>query len=156
MSAADGTVIGATRIEDRGPASSKWNLVLVSEGYTAGELPQFHQHCQDFLDHLYGLAPFDERGQQHLVDADRAFLDAIAKLPGPVPGADLGHRGGDAEDPGAGFGVDPDHDAAGCRLGAELDHRGQRAHALDERLARHPEPHDTTERRDPRTERHGP
>lgn len=71
MSAADGTVIGVTRIEDRGPASTKWNLVIVSEGYTAAQLPQFHQHCQDFLDHLYGLAPFDERDVQCAINVHR-------------------------------------------------------------------------------------
>ena len=60
MSAADGSVIGLTKIIDRGPATTKWNLVLVSEGYTAGQLPQFHTDCQDFVDFLLATEPFDE------------------------------------------------------------------------------------------------
>lgn len=71
MSAGDGSVIGLTKIIDRGPATSKWNLVLVSDGYTAGQLPQFHTDCQDFVDYLFAIDPFDERDVQCAINVYR-------------------------------------------------------------------------------------
>jgi len=58
MGIGDGTVIGMTKILDNGPASDRFNIVLVAEGYQAAELPQFALDAQHFLDTLIGVAPF--------------------------------------------------------------------------------------------------
>ena len=55
---ADGTVVGTTKILDKGPAASRFNLVLLAEGYTAGEQAQFAQDAQDFVDFLLETPPF--------------------------------------------------------------------------------------------------
>src|SRR5438067_1652083 len=60
MTASDGTVLGQTKIVDHGPASDRWNVVILSEGYRASELPQFHIDAQKFVDHLYATAPFSD------------------------------------------------------------------------------------------------
>lgn len=59
MSTADGRVIGPTKILDNGPASLRWNLVLLAEGYREPELPLFAQHAEAFTDKLLSTAPFD-------------------------------------------------------------------------------------------------
>jgi hypothetical protein len=60
MGTSDGFVIGTTKIVDHGPASQRWNMVILSEGYRAGEMNQYHADAQAFVDHLYGTAPFNE------------------------------------------------------------------------------------------------
>ncbi len=62
MSTSDGSVIGTTQIVDHGPASLRYNLVLISEGYQAGEMSKFHNDAQDFVDHLFATVPFDAVG----------------------------------------------------------------------------------------------
>src|SRR5215204_413843 len=60
MAASDGTVLGLTKVYDEGPASERWNLVLVAEGYTSAQMLDFHADVQDFITHLFNQAPFDE------------------------------------------------------------------------------------------------
>ena len=60
MSAADGVVIGTTKIVDHGAATNRFNLVIVAEGYQQNELPQFATHAQQFADRLFNTAPFNE------------------------------------------------------------------------------------------------
>lgn len=59
MSASDGYVVGAFQVVDHGPPSLRWNLVLVSEGYRAEELPQFAAAVQHFVDVMFSTPPFD-------------------------------------------------------------------------------------------------
>ena len=59
MGVGDGSVIGRTKILDNGNASKRFNIVLVSEGYQATELNQFHNHAQNFVNHLIVTPPFD-------------------------------------------------------------------------------------------------
>jgi hypothetical protein len=59
MGAADGRVIGTTRIVDHGDDSERWNLVIVSEGYREDELPQFAMDAQSFVDGFAAAPPFD-------------------------------------------------------------------------------------------------
>ena len=56
---ADGTVLGVTKIVDNGPESSRFNLVLVGEGYQAGEQAAFAAHAQSFVDDLFATPPID-------------------------------------------------------------------------------------------------
>jgi hypothetical protein len=60
VSAADGHVVSTTKIVDHGPASLRWNLVILSEGYKAAELPSFHTHCTRFVDVLFATKPYNE------------------------------------------------------------------------------------------------
>src|SRR5262245_30302081 len=59
MGAADGRIIGTTKIVDNGDASERWNLVILAEGYRESELPQFVADAQSFLDTLAVTPPFD-------------------------------------------------------------------------------------------------
>jgi len=54
----DGTVVGLTKIWDKGPAASRFNLVLIAEGYTAAQQAQFHADAEDFVDFLFATPPF--------------------------------------------------------------------------------------------------
>jgi len=60
MSAADGMVIGTTRIVDHGSPAARWNLVLVAEGYRQNELAQFANDAQQFVARLFPTRPFDQ------------------------------------------------------------------------------------------------
>ena len=52
MSASDGYVVGVTKVVDHGPESSRWDLVIVGDGYRASELTNYHTHVQSFIDEL--------------------------------------------------------------------------------------------------------
>lgn len=60
MSRADGEVKGATLVHDAGPRSTRWNLVIVSEGYLEADLPQFHEDVRRFVRRFFSIKPFDE------------------------------------------------------------------------------------------------
>jgi hypothetical protein len=60
MSINDGTVLGATKIVDNGPDYSKYTIGLLSEGYTAAEMPTWEADAQFFADYLFGQAPFSD------------------------------------------------------------------------------------------------
>lgn len=69
MSINDGTVLGATKIVDNGPDYSKYTIGLLSEGYTAAEMPQWESDAQLFVDYLFGQGPFSD-GQAPFSDPD--------------------------------------------------------------------------------------
>ena len=54
----DGTVVGLTKIWDKGPAASRFNLVLIAEGYTAAQQAQFQADAEDFVEFLFQTPPF--------------------------------------------------------------------------------------------------
>jgi IgA Peptidase M64/von Willebrand factor type A domain len=60
MSATDGYIVGTAKIVDHGPDSSRWNLVIVGDGYRASELTQYHTDVQNFLTTLRTTPPYDE------------------------------------------------------------------------------------------------
>jgi len=55
---ADGTVVGTTKIVDNGPASDRFNLVLIAEGYQDTEQSQFAADAQAFINFLFATPPF--------------------------------------------------------------------------------------------------
>jgi hypothetical protein len=59
MGTSDGTVLGATKIVDAGPTQTRWNVVIVSEGYRSSEMAQFATDSQQFADIFLATAPFD-------------------------------------------------------------------------------------------------
>lgn len=60
MSTSNGSVLGATKIVDNGPDPSKFTIALISEGYTAADMPQWEADAQSFADYLFTQAPFCE------------------------------------------------------------------------------------------------
>ncbi len=71
MSAADGMVIGLTKIFDSGTPATRWNLVFVSDGYRATELGQFATDAQAVVDRLLAMPPFDRPEIQCGINAYR-------------------------------------------------------------------------------------
>jgi hypothetical protein len=55
----DGSVLGIEKILDHGPASERFNLVVLSEGYQAWELADFAFQVQEYVDYLLATPPFD-------------------------------------------------------------------------------------------------
>ena len=60
MSAADGAVVSTTKLVDHGPDASRWTMVILAEGYQAGELDTFHTDADAFVAKLFATPPFTE------------------------------------------------------------------------------------------------
>lgn len=58
MGANDGAVLAFRQLQNNGANNLRYNIVLVSEGYTEAEIPLFRSHCQGFLRKLFFTAPF--------------------------------------------------------------------------------------------------
>jgi hypothetical protein len=87
MSTADGHVIGTTRILDNGPAARRFNLVILAEGYRAGEMAQFAAHAQAFVSRLLATRPFDSfRLAINVYRVDVASTDSGADDPAACGG----------------------------------------------------------------------
>lgn len=54
----DGTVVGVTKIHDKGPAASRYTIVVLADGYTSSQQALFAQHAQEFVDFLLQTPPF--------------------------------------------------------------------------------------------------
>ncbi|MDQ3342453.1 MAG: M64 family metallo-endopeptidase [Actinomycetota bacterium] len=71
MGTSNGTVQGVTKIVDHGPASQRYNIVLLSEGYTAAEMAQWSSDAQDFADYLFSQVPFSDLDLQCAINVYR-------------------------------------------------------------------------------------
>lgn len=60
MTIADGSVIGATQISGSAPRNRAFNVVLLAEGFTAGQQGDFDNACAAFLVAFNATPPFDE------------------------------------------------------------------------------------------------
>lgn len=80
MSAADGTVLGLTKIADAGPPASSWNLVLVADGYTAAQLDRFRSDADEVRDRLFREPPFDRSEIRQAINVFR--LDVASREQG--------------------------------------------------------------------------
>lgn len=60
MTAADGYVVGTTKIVDHGSETARWDLVILGDGYQASELATYHQDVENFLAELRTTPPFNE------------------------------------------------------------------------------------------------
>src|SRR5689334_616094 len=63
MGTSDGYIVSGsmTKIIDHGPATSRWNMVILGDGYRASELTQYHTDVQTFVTALYNTSPYNER-----------------------------------------------------------------------------------------------
>ena len=88
MGAADGRIVGTTKILDHGDAAERWNLVILAEGYREAELPRFATHAQSFVDTLAATAPFDRLMRAvNVYRVDVASTDSGADDPTPCGGS---------------------------------------------------------------------
>lgn len=60
MSATDGSIGGTVKVVDHGPPGSRWNLVVLGDGYRATELAQYHTDVENFLNGMSATPPFDD------------------------------------------------------------------------------------------------
>jgi len=82
MGTSDGQVLQSTKIVDAGPATDRWNLVIVSEGYRSSEMVQFAADAQQFANALLAAAPFDRlRSAINIFRIDVTSTDSGAKDP---------------------------------------------------------------------------
>jgi hypothetical protein len=54
----DGEIVGAVKIVDNGSTTDRWDIVLLSEGYTKAQLTQFATDAKSFSDYLMTVEPF--------------------------------------------------------------------------------------------------
>jgi IgA Peptidase M64 len=88
MTTSDGQVVGMTQIVASGPATARWNLVILSDGYQTGQLAQFATDAQAFVDKLFGTPPFDRlREAINVFRVDVSSTDAGADDPCANPPA---------------------------------------------------------------------
>ena len=59
MGTSDGHVVGTTQIVNHGSPAVRWNVVILSEGYTDAQLGQFHSDVDSFVATLSTTPPFD-------------------------------------------------------------------------------------------------
>ncbi|ONI76570.1 peptidase [Kribbella sp. ALI-6-A] len=75
--AAEGTVVP---LQVTGPAASRFNLVVMGDGYTAAELPKFREQVDKHLNVLWSIEPFKSY---------RNYLNVYAiEIPSPESGVD--------------------------------------------------------------------
>ncbi|MEV4431102.1 M64 family metallopeptidase [Streptomyces sp. R-07] len=89
MGTGDGTVLGTTLLHNSGPAASRWNLVLLSEGYKSSEMTQWHTDAQFFVSQLFAMPPFNEpavQGRINIHRVDVTSTDSGADDPAPCGG----------------------------------------------------------------------
>jgi hypothetical protein len=60
MSRADGEILGTTKIVDHGSGATRWDLVVIGDGYTRGEMAVFERQAGELVDFLFATPPFDE------------------------------------------------------------------------------------------------
>lgn len=87
MSTADGRVLGVHKIADSGPNDQRWNIVVVSDGYTATQMPQFASDANALRDRLLHEPPFNRPGITSLINIFRLDVTSTDE------GADKPHCG---------------------------------------------------------------
>ena len=62
VTAADAKPAGAVwTLFENGPASEKVDLLIISEGYTAGQMPKFHADAKRLVDAMFDVEPYKSR-----------------------------------------------------------------------------------------------
>ena len=94
MSRQDGEVLGAVRVVGHGRPSARWDLVILSEGYTRADLDagMFTTDVDSFIAALLGSSPFDEPELQAAINVwriDVASDERGADDPGEDPATHL-------------------------------------------------------------------
>jgi IgA Peptidase M64/von Willebrand factor type A domain len=87
----NGTVLGATKIVDNGSDLFKYTLVLLSEGYTSADMPQWESDAQVVADFIIATPPFSDDDLKCALNIYR--IDVVSE----ERGADDPRCGGDGE-----------------------------------------------------------
>jgi hypothetical protein len=61
VTTADGSVLGTTQIVDNGPSSTYWDLVILGDGYQAGQMTQYAADAKKICDAIFETPPFTQR-----------------------------------------------------------------------------------------------
>ncbi len=90
MGVADGAVLSTTKIVDHGPDASRWNLVILAEGFTAAQQDAYHVAAEALVNKLFATQPFRRMWcaiNVHRVDvrSDETGTDDPAACP-DIPG----------------------------------------------------------------------
>ncbi len=56
----DGNILRSEKIIDNGPATSRFNIVLLSEGFIDNEIIEFQAYAKIFIDKLFSTSPFSK------------------------------------------------------------------------------------------------
>jgi hypothetical protein len=80
MGLTDGYVLGVEKIVDHGPDLARYNIALLSEGYTAGEMPKWEADAQMFVNILFGKPPFSDVDLQAAINVHR--VDVVSNESG--------------------------------------------------------------------------
>jgi hypothetical protein len=59
MGTSDGSILGTTKIVDSGPNGSRFNVVLMGDGYQSSQMAKFAQDAQTFVNTLLATSPFN-------------------------------------------------------------------------------------------------
>ncbi len=82
MTTADGSILGTTRIVDNGPPAQRWDLVILGDGYQTGQIQQYRNDVQQFVNVLLSTPPFDAmRGAINIHRVDVTSTDTGADDP---------------------------------------------------------------------------
>lgn len=118
MGVGDGRVVGVGTVINNGSTASRWNLVILAEGYTTAALPQFHVDAKALADQIMLIPPFTSVARAiNVLRIDVESNDAGADDPSGCPG-------------GSGARADTYFDATFCGSGIE------RLLAVDRKLAK--------------------
>jgi hypothetical protein len=60
MTAADGRVLGTTKVVDNGSTASRWNVVVLGDGYREAEMGKYAADTRRVVDVLLATSPYDE------------------------------------------------------------------------------------------------
>lgn len=60
MSTADGRVLGTAKIIDNGSSAQRWDLVILGDGYEAGEIQKFERDVDAVVATIFTTPPLDE------------------------------------------------------------------------------------------------
>jgi IgA Peptidase M64 len=86
MGTGDGTVVSTTQIVNNGATNAHFNLVLMSEGYQSGDMTQWHNDAQSFVNFLATARPFNDpglRSRLNVFRVDVTSTDRGADKPAP-------------------------------------------------------------------------
>jgi hypothetical protein len=87
--------MGLQKIADAGHPSERWNLVLVSDGYTATQLPRFASDALALRDYILSEPPFDRQAIRDAINIYRLDVrstESGADKPRCKDGAGTGHE----------------------------------------------------------------
>jgi hypothetical protein len=59
MSSRNGSILRVEKIADNGPGASRWDLVVLGDGYRADEIGRYRQDVDGVTNSIFSTAPFD-------------------------------------------------------------------------------------------------